>query len=147
MRPTVFKYWGITYSISSDKKTKYHASGVIASNYLVTLCHQAQKCLEGTGIAPELAMKIVTNLMKGTVDNLATTLSTEKSLTGPIKRGDNKTILSHLSAIEDNEQLSNFYRLMGILTLDIAKHEKEKTQSISDLLEFKPENLSSTFKP
>ena len=48
---------GITYPIHSDRKSLYHASGVMASNYLVTLCDQARQCLERAGVESNMAMK------------------------------------------------------------------------------------------
>ena len=138
---------GITYRIDSDKKTKYHASGVIASNYLVTLCHQAQKCLESTGVEPELAMKIITSLMQGTVDNLSSTLSSKNSLTGPIKRGDVGTVSRHLSAISDSSSLQEFYRQMGLLTLDIANNDPIINSRLVELLDSAKYDQNQTPKP
>lgn len=89
----------ICYPIEKNKKSLYHAAGVFASNYIVTLAHQALSCLKEAGVDNDLAMKSITNLMYGTVANLEKNLSPERSLTGPMKRGDVSTLQMHMKAL------------------------------------------------
>lgn len=129
------KIGALTYAVNSDKKALYHAAGVIASNYLVTLCNQAKTCMESAGVEEKMAMKIITSLMQGTLTNLSTTLSPKNSLTGPIKRGDEKTIAKHKEAFISNQELNSFYSEMGLLTLELVEHEKDKDVSLRSLLQ------------
>ena len=119
----------ITYQIDKDKKSLYHAAGVFASNYLVTLSQQALLCLEEAGVEREMAMKVITNLMQSSISNLETTLSPEQSLTGTIKRGDIETIKKHMESLENIGQ-KNLYVSLGKATIPIAVLDKDTTEKI-----------------
>lgn len=119
------------YTLESDKKVLYHAAGTIASNYLVTLCNQSKLCLQQAGVEEVLAMKIITGLMQSTVNNLATTLSPEDSLTGPIKRGDLETISKHIQTLSPDKESLKFYCEMGLLTLKLVDNEADNHSILS----------------
>jgi len=123
----------ITYTIDKHKKALYHMAGVFASNYLVTLSEQAQSCLRAAGVHHEMAMRVVTNLMQGTVANLEKTLSPRDALTGPIQRGDTSSIIQHMASLTDNEQ-KKLYSLLGKLTLPLTSHDEVKKISIEAAL-------------
>ncbi|KAF5279904.1 hypothetical protein FQR65_LT15155 [Abscondita terminalis] len=131
------KIGSVVYSIDKEKKSSYHASGVFASNYLVTLCQNSLLCLKDAGVESEISMKIIASLMQSTLNNLETTLSPEKSLTGPIKRGDINTITKHLNALP--EPLADLYKTLGLATLDIANLPGDKEKKIAELLSQKEE--------
>lgn len=135
--PLLESIGAVTFIVNSDKKSLYHSAGVIASNYLVTLCEQARLNLVESGIEPELAMKIATDLMGGTLQNLKTTLSPQQSLTGPIKRGDCATVSGHIDSISDSRR-KLFYSFVGELTLDIAKLPADKNEQVKQALHLKP---------
>lgn len=123
----------VSYAIDRNKKALYHASGVFASNYLVTLAQQALSCLESVGIEKEMAMGIITHLMKGTVSNLESTLSPDLSLTGPIKRGDSSTIKKHMDAFQNPAQ-KKLYIDLGKATVPIASLAETKQHAILESL-------------
>lgn len=131
------KIGSVVYAINKDKKSSYHAAGVFASNYLVTLCQNSLLCLKDAGVEHEMSMKIITSLMQSTLNNLETTLSPPKSLTGPIKRGDINTITKHLNDLP--EPLSNLYKTLGLATLGIANLPEEIEKKISALFSQKEE--------
>lgn len=126
------KIGSVVYAINKDKKSAYHAAGVFASNYLVTLCQNSLLCLKDAGVENDMSMKIIASLMQSTLNNLETTLSPDKSLTGPIKRGDINTITKHLSALP--EPLSNLYKTLGLATLNIAHLSEDVEKKIAELL-------------
>lgn len=122
----------ITYFIHKDKKQLYHAAGVFACNYLVTLSQQSLSCLQDAGVEQEMAMKIIVNLMKSTVFNLEKTMSPEKSLTGPIQRGDTVTIQHHLNALDSPIQKA-LYSLLGQATVGLTRHNNENLDALNKL--------------
>lgn len=130
----------ITYEIDKNKKSSYHAAGVFSSNYLVTLAQQALQCMKEAGVENEIAMHIITNLMKGSVSNLEKTLSPEQSLTGPIQRGDVLTIKKHMDALQDGDQ-KTLYATLGKATITLTTHEKEKKEMIEEALEIATKQL------
>lgn len=115
------------FVISPEKKGLYHMAACITSNYVTVLFEQALSIFESLKIDKELAQKALYPLLLGTVRNLETA-TPEMALTGPISRGDVKTILTHIkavSALERKEDMKAFYCQMGFLTLELAKKAKE----------------------
>lgn len=116
--------------ISKENKVVYHAAGVFASNYLVTLCDSALSCLEDAGIEREDGFKMILNLMKNTLDNLEFLQSTETALTGPISRGDLDVIKHHLQALSKTN-LMELYKVLGLSTLTLTNLPDGKKEAIT----------------
>ena len=76
------------FALADGQRAAYHAGAAIASNYLVTLRRAAGSLLEAAGAPPEA----LDPLMRRTIEN-------GFELTGPIARGDWKTVDAHLGAI------------------------------------------------
>jgi predicted short-subunit dehydrogenase-like oxidoreductase (DUF2520 family) len=121
------------YEINKKKKSSYHAAGVFASNYLVTLAQQALLCMNDAGVEDDISMHVITNIMRGTVSNLEQTLSPIQSLTGPIKRGDVLTIEKHMESFTNMEQ-KDLYAALGNATLHLTNHDLAKKKQIVDAL-------------
>ena len=88
---------GTPLAIAGDKSV-YHASAVIASNYLVTLLDIASGLWEALGLSREEGLKALLPLVRGTIENLEA-VGLPRALTGPIARGDVGTIERHLDAL------------------------------------------------
>lgn len=132
----VFRSIGsITYRVCKEKKPSYHAAGVFASNYLVTLAQQALFCLEDACVEKNIAMMIITKIMQGTVTNLAQTLSPKESLTGPLQRGDMVTVKKHLENL--NSEQKELYSKLGLATIALTNLDMEKQKQLVTLLESK----------
>jgi len=76
------------FRIDDGMRALYHAGAAIASNYLVTLHHAASDLFQRAGAPPEALLP----LMQRVIDN-------GFELTGPIARGDWRTVEAHLEAI------------------------------------------------
>ncbi len=125
----------ITYFIDGHKKAIYHAAGVFASNYLITLSKANLDCLKEAGVSDEIAFEIMISLMSDTLNNLKKIKSPEKTLTGPLKRGDLKTIEKHIAALEDtNKMMSHLYKTLALSTLPLTSLSKEKSEAINSIL-------------
>lgn len=112
------------YEIEGRAKTLYHASAVIASNYLVSLMKLASEVMAASGIPEDQALDFLMPLVKGTLSNMEK-MGVEKALTGPIARGDVKTVSSHLEAIREKlPDLERAYIELGKLALKIASAQK-----------------------
>lgn len=133
------KIGSFVYSIESNKKDLYHAAGVFASNYLLSLFQKSLYCLKQAGVDNNIAIDIIQNLMQGTLNNLQNTRSSKQALTGPIKRGDISTIAKHLTALAD-PALIELYKQLGLATLEIAALPKETEQEIRKI--FKIQTLA-----
>lgn len=94
------------FTIADDDRVLYHAGAVIASNYLVTLYRAASRLLKEAGAPPEALVP----LMKRTIDN-------GFDLTGPIARGDLKTVEAHLAHVAERvPELADMYRALASVT-------------------------------
>jgi predicted short-subunit dehydrogenase-like oxidoreductase (DUF2520 family) len=121
-------------TIDTGAKTLYHASAVVASNYLVTLLHLAFRLAVAAGIAETDAPAMLYPLIEGTLKNIETK-GIRPSLTGPIARGDDETIARHLTAIADALPDSlELYKTLGRYTLDIADIPDDRLTALRKLL-------------
>lgn len=145
LQPLFLKIGSITYTIDRSKKAMYHAAGVFASNYLIAIAERSQYCLKQAGVDNGTAINITLSLMQGTLKNLEITESPEKSLTGPIKRGDIETIKKHLKAMP-NKRLSDLYKSLGLATVRVAKLKNNKAQEIESLLSADDSEYQPTIK-
>ena len=78
------------FELGDDMRALYHAGAVTASNYLVALHDAAARMLELSGAPPAALVP----LMRRVIEN-------GFELTGPIVRGDWKTVESHVAAIRE----------------------------------------------
>ncbi len=129
-----------SFTIPTDAKTVYHASAVVASNYLVTLEHFALELLKAAGISEQNAYEILEPLIMGTLNNIKARGSVN-ALTGPVARGDDEIVSRHLEGIDKKlPQFSKLYRLLGSHTLDIAAQRdqisEDAKKKLSDLFKF-----------
>lgn len=109
---------GIPLQLKTSKKSLYHIGAVFASNYLVAIFEIALQLFEEAGIQRNNGVKALLKLSKGTIANIEN-VGIPKALTGPIERGDIKTISNHLKALK-NKNLAQLYRALGKVAIDIA---------------------------
>jgi len=115
---------GTPFTIPTSAKTLYHASAVVASNYLVTLTRFAIDLLKEAELSEARAYEILEPLILGTLSNIKGR-GTGAALTGPVARGDAEIVAQHLEKIQKTRpDYSELYRLLGLHTLKIAKEGK-----------------------
>ncbi|OGV31637.1 MAG: hypothetical protein A3E88_04455 [Legionellales bacterium RIFCSPHIGHO2_12_FULL_35_11] len=133
----LFQLFGsLTCKIHKDKKALYHASGVFAANYLVTIAEYALQCLNLVQDNSETNIAIIINLMRKVITNLETTSSPAQALTGPIQRGDLETIKKHLTILPNATQ-KRLYAELSLATLPLTSlTEIQKTQIQHWLLKY-----------
>lgn len=106
--------------IDGINKPLYHASCVVASNYLVTLIKAANELLKASDFPFDKHPDLLLPLIKGTLKNIDER-GCEASLSGPIARCDVDTIKKHIENIKDDEIL-NLYKVMGKATIKFFKN-------------------------
>ncbi len=126
---------GEPLTIDSDAKSLYHASTVMACNYLVTLMDSSFRCLEAAGIDGQQARRLLGPLARQTLENCLRG-DTSEALTGPIARRDQGTVAAHLQALVDQPALLALYRALGRETLPIAGRQPhgQSLQPLASLL-------------
>src|SRR6478735_2011148 len=89
---------GIPMWVAEDKRTLYHAGLAHGANHLVTLVSQAMELLAASGAEDPAAT--LRPLLSAALDNALA--QGDAALTGPIVRGDVKTVQAHLHDIAEN---------------------------------------------
>lgn len=134
----VSRIGGEYFVLSREDKVLYHAAAAMASNYLVTLMGAAFDLLKTSGLDEDMLFPALLPLVDGTLNNLKE-MSPAEALTGPIMRGDVKTVERHIEAIEAKapEHL-NMYKALGRGTLKLAmkrnRFDGEKLRALVVLL-------------
>ena len=108
-------------TIKTEAKILYHASAVVASNYLVTLLDLSLNLIRQAGVPADEAFRSLKPLIDGTLSNIEK-LGVHDALTGPIARGDIQTIENHILEIgSETPHLLPLYKILGLYTVEIAK--------------------------
>jgi predicted short-subunit dehydrogenase-like oxidoreductase (DUF2520 family) len=124
--------------LQAKDKVLYHASAVIACNYLVTLVKLATDLWQTFGVSGSEATRALMPLLRGTVNNIAN-VGLPNCLTGPIARGDLGTIKKHLEALEKSApSLLSTYQELGLQTIPISlakgRIDKDRAEELKKLL-------------
>ncbi len=118
----VFRAAGAQWqTISSRCKPLYHASTVVASNYLVALTELARTFAHAAGLSESAAQSLIAGLQSGTLANLEHSDAAD-ALTGPIERADVARIqVLQQAMISANPDASVLLRELGLATLALAR--------------------------
>mgnify|MGYP003641179973 CR=1 FL=1 len=116
--------------VTPKEKELLHVSAVMASNYLVTLVDMALKISSLSNIPERTLMNALLPLMESSLENLKE-LNPKEALTGPIARRDLKTVQKHIKLLENEEELLNLYKKLGLMTLNLI--EKDLNESNAKL--------------
>jgi len=127
--------------LTSEDKALYHAAACIACNYFCTLVDIATDLWQNFGKSKAEAAKAYLPLLQGAVNNIAS-IGFPGCLTGPIARGDVKTIQSHLAALEKYApDILSLYKQLGLKTIPIGIAKgtlsESKAEELQSLLENK----------
>ncbi|HEY9783895.1 MAG TPA: Rossmann-like and DUF2520 domain-containing protein [Candidatus Obscuribacterales bacterium] len=114
------KLGGKPYAIARDGKALYHSASVVACNYFVTLMDVALQLMCRAGVDEGIAWMALRPLVKGTLDNIDA-LGPPSALTGPIARGDVRTVKRHMEAIRRSRpEAIPIYATLGKETVNLA---------------------------
>ncbi len=118
-------------------KSVYHAAACMTSNYLITLLNSAFDVFEQSGVHKNQIKEIMKPLVVESVNNFFSNDKTS-SLTGPISRGDVKSIKKHLNSEFKHKEL---YKLLGIeTTIQSSENDYISNEKKQELLEVLYEN-------
>lgn len=104
--------------VAGGAKPLYHAAAVFVSNYVVALAAVAERLGAAAGVAGDEAHRIYLPLLQGAVANIARE-GAARALTGPVRRGDLRTIEAHLAALDRADE--RLYRELGLAALEVAR--------------------------
>lgn len=92
---------GVGFAVDDESRPLYHAGLTHAANHLVTLVAQAEDVLSAAGI--DDPAKTMSPLLRASLDRALN--EGISGLTGPVARGDESTVKSHLSALRKRPEL------------------------------------------
>lgn len=124
--------------VDTNSKMLYHASAVVASNYLVALLDLAFKLNLAAGMGPDESIAGLMPLIQGTLSNIKKQ-GIPDALTGPIARGDVSIVSQHIDEISaKTPELLALYNLLGTHTVDLAvtkgSVDENTAQKLKDVL-------------
>jgi predicted short-subunit dehydrogenase-like oxidoreductase (DUF2520 family) len=111
----IARAWGgKPFLLDDENKRVYHAAAVFASNYAVSTIWAATTLLSRAGI--KNAGQLLGPLVRASVDN-ALNNGGRKAITGPVVRGDTKTVKQHITALKElDPAIANGYRAFAEMT-------------------------------
>lgn len=133
-RRLVFALEGLPLVIAPNKRQLYHASAVVASNFMIGLLAFAVRLMMEAGVSESDALEALLPLTRGTLDNLDK-LGVTAALTGPISRGDADTVRLHLARLSDSDRA--LYSGLGRELLRVAQAaglDPQKAEELETLL-------------
>ena len=108
------------FEIADEQRAAYHAAASIASNFLVALQAAAERVAGGARMTPEEARRLLAPLVRTTVDNWAA-LGPERALTGPVARGDWRTVEAQRAVIRESApELLDLFDALLERSVDLA---------------------------
>jgi predicted short-subunit dehydrogenase-like oxidoreductase (DUF2520 family) len=124
---------GRTFEITDSARPLYHAAAVMASNYITAMLDAAASLMASAGAPSGEALNALAPLARASLEN-ALRLGPAAALTGPIERGDAKTIAAHLAALPDSAgPLRQFYRAAALITLELARRRGLARQHAAEI--------------
>jgi predicted short-subunit dehydrogenase-like oxidoreductase (DUF2520 family) len=114
---------GHALTIAPENRPLYHAAAVMASNYIVASIDAAVLLMGLAGVPPKPAQQALGPLVRASVKN-ALDSGPVHALTGPIERGDARTVEAHLHALDNApESVRQLYRQAGLHAIEIARRK------------------------
>jgi pantoate--beta-alanine ligase len=107
----------VPFAIADEHRAAYHAAASIASNFLVALESSAAALLEAAGV--ERPVEFLSPLVLRTAANWSE--HGAGALTGPIARGDERTVARHVAALREHApELLPLYDVLAARTRELA---------------------------
>ncbi|MGB9004194.1 MAG: Rossmann-like and DUF2520 domain-containing protein [Candidatus Aminicenantales bacterium] len=123
-------------AIRAADKPLTHAACSMASNHSVVLFHLAAGLLKKTGLTGRQAEQFLWPLVEGTLHHVKK-FGAEQALTGPVARGDAKTVARHLQALRPYPACRKVYRVLSREALPMSSRAglpAEKIRTLNRLL-------------
>ncbi len=111
--------------VKSEMRPLYHAMCVFASNFINALLSAGEEIGEQLGFSRRKALDMLLPLARKTLENIAQH-GAIKSLTGPVQRGDRKTVACHIKALK--QSAPELVPLYQVLTKRLEMMVQKKKQ-------------------
>ncbi len=118
-----------SFNLSEEAKVFYHLAGVFAANFLNANLFSAGNLLEKTGLSKNEKYSLFEPIIQTTLSNIKNN-GAAGSLSGPVERGDFKTILNHLNALKNPEEgktnlFLRSYVSQSLILIEVLKSKRK----------------------
>lgn len=121
LRPLVTAIGGLWLPVHGIDRGLYHAAVSIVSNVTKAVAWKAQTWLENAGLPAGTSATVTHQLLHSTMADLFRS-GARQSITGPVVRGDTRTIDAHLTALRAyHPDDVAVYRVLARTVLDLAR--------------------------
>jgi predicted short-subunit dehydrogenase-like oxidoreductase (DUF2520 family) len=119
--------------LRKQDKTLYHLVGVFSSNLLVGLLAVISDIARKVNWKEDEIRQLVYPIIEETMKNIKKH-GLRNSLSGPLARGDVKTVQTHLDALRKNKSLLKIYKEISLYITDnlISEHKRHKLKKLLD---------------
>lgn len=124
--PRIFgkKHFTIT-RLPASKKAYYHLLGVFSSNFIVGLTAAMHRLAKKIGWTQDQMRAFIFPMIDETIENIKL-YNVEHALSGPLKRGDIRTIREHLHTLRKDKSLTAIYKAMSLHILEALVKDKHR---------------------
>lgn len=114
------------FILSKKQKVLYHIAAVFSSNYLVTILSVVEQLGHRIGLSHSAILPMFEPLILQSLKNVKER-SAAVALTGPVARGDKKTLRKHHIALQQRglTEISTLYRALERETMRLAQRKKK----------------------
>jgi len=131
---------GSPVRIAAERKVLYHAAAALAAGHVLVLVETAAQLLVALGMKRSEAVRALLPLTRQVVDNFQR-VGPRAAWTGPLARGDYKTVEAHLRALRDSqEETAQAYEALNRLAARVLAQDSAGTTA-------QLEKLSAALKP
>lgn len=117
------------HTIAGKDKVFYHLAAVFVCNLLSALMHSGTGVMDRIDVSLEPFLPII----RATMKNIEAK-GPLAALTGPVVRGDDKTIRSHLAAMEDMPLHRDIYLALSKMALEMVRERKALSEAEIEIL-------------
>lgn len=122
------------FTLAPEDKMKYHAAASLASNAMVALMQVSVSLMEECGFTQQQTRTLLDPLIEGNVRKMLDT-DPVQALTGPVERGDERTVRGHLQALQGTQAISVYESLAPVmLALAQKKNPDRDFRALEELL-------------
>ncbi|MCW8872223.1 MAG: DUF2520 domain-containing protein [Xanthomonadales bacterium] len=121
LQPLVTAIGGLWLPVSDIDRGLYHAAVSIVSNVTKGVAWKAQNWLTRAGLPDATATAVTHQLLATTLEDLFRS-GAQQSITGPVVRGDTRTVEAHLEALRSSYPDDiDVYRILARTVLELAQ--------------------------